>query len=158
MFMVGDAKSMPPGRVNVFGGRIDKMIADGLVFEVDTLEELAKLIGVPVDAFVAQMERYNADIAAGIDDEFGKIGRKPIVTPPFHAAGPTVPILHHTMGGVKIDVYTRVIDVHGRPIPGLYAAGEVTGGIHGTNRLGSNALTDIFVFGRIAGESAAGGR
>jgi len=63
--------------------------------------------------------------------------------------------VHHTMGGLKINTNTEVIDVNGNVIPGLYAAGEVTGGIHGTNRLGGNALTDIVVFGRTAGAQAA---
>jgi len=63
--------------------------------------------------------------------------------------------VHHTMGGVRIDKETRVLDRQGNVIKGLYAAGEVTGGIHGTNRLGGNAIADIFTFGRIAGNSAA---
>lgn len=73
---------------------------------------------------------------------------------PFYA-GPIGMARHHTMGGVKIDVKARVLDRHGKVIPGLYAAGEVTGGIHGTNRVGGNALGDAFTYGRIAGESAA---
>ena len=63
--------------------------------------------------------------------------------------------LHHTMGGVRIDTETRVLDVKGAPIPGLWAAGEVTGGIHAGNRLGGNAIADIFTFGGIAGVDAA---
>lgn len=63
--------------------------------------------------------------------------------------------MHHTMGGIKINPRAEVISVDGEVIPGLYAAGEVTGGIHGTNRLGGNALADINVFGKIAGENAA---
>ena len=62
------------------------------------------------------------------------------------------------MGGLQIDGDARVLDTDGNPIPGLYAAGEVTGGIHGSNRLGGNALVDIHVFGRIAGQSAAEGK
>ena len=73
---------------------------------------------------------------------------------PFYAAE-RVPTVHHTMGGVKINTNTEVIDKDGNVIPGLYAAGEVTGGIHGSNRLGGNALTDTVVFGRIAGKNAA---
>lgn len=65
------------------------------------------------------------------------------------------PATHHTMGGVKINEKAQVINKKGEVIPHLYAAGEVTGGIHGTNRLGGNAITDIVVFGRIAGENAA---
>ena len=66
-----------------------------------------------------------------------------------------MPTVHHTMGGVKINTSTQVINTQGDVIPGLFAAGEVTGGIHGSNRLGGNALTDTIVFGRIAGKSAS---
>ena len=65
-----------------------------------------------------------------------------------------VATVHHTMGGLKINTNTEVIDTNGNVIPGLYAAGEVTGGIHGSNRIGGNAVADIFVFGRIAGNTA----
>ncbi len=63
--------------------------------------------------------------------------------------------VHHTMGGVEINTKAQAIDRHGKVIPGLYAAGEVTGGIHGSNRVGGNAIADIMVFGRIAGANAA---
>ncbi|MDU6524890.1 MAG: FAD-binding protein, partial [Enterococcus sp.] len=72
---------------------------------------------------------------------------------PFYAT-PRKPAVHHTMGGLKIDVNTHVLDKEGAVIPGLYAAGEVAGGIHAGNRLGGNSLTDIFTFGRIAGKTA----
>ncbi|MGH0054048.1 MAG: FAD-binding protein, partial [Sphaerochaetaceae bacterium] len=78
-------------------------------------------------------------------------------TAPFYA-GARVPTVHHTMGGVVITENAQMVDANGVVIRGLYAAGEVTGGIHGTNRLGGNALADITVFGRIAGESAALGK
>lgn len=58
-------------------------------------------------------------------------------------------------GGAKINTKAQVLDRDGNVIPGLYAAGEVTGGIHGSNRIGGNAIADIFTFGRIAGEGAA---
>ena len=91
---------------------------------------------------------------AGTPDEFGRtLYKTPIDTAPFYAAA-RVPTVHHTMGGVRINVNAQVLDENGNVIPGLYAAGEVTGGIHGSNRLGGNALTDTVVFGRIAGESA----
>ena len=72
---------------------------------------------------------------------------------PFYAT-PRHPATHHTMGGLKIDTATRVLDENNQPIKNLYAAGEVAGGIHAGNRLGGNALTDIFTFGRIAGQTA----
>ncbi|MEF9997352.1 MAG: FAD-binding protein, partial [Burkholderiaceae bacterium] len=65
------------------------------------------------------------------------------------------PSVHHTMGGLRINPQAQVIDIWGKPIPKLYAAGEVTGGVHGSNRLGSNAIPDCVTFGRVAGVSAA---
>ena len=65
------------------------------------------------------------------------------------------PAIHHTMGGVRINKNAEVIGVTAKPIPGLYAAGEVTGGVHGGNRIGGNAVADIITFGRIAGTNAA---
>ena len=75
------------------------------------------------------------------------------VKPPFYAT-PRAPSIHHTMGGLQISTNAQVLDKNGKPIPGLYAAGEVTGGIHGSNRLGGNATADVLTFGRIAAKSA----
>ena len=74
---------------------------------------------------------------------------------PLYFACLRAPAVHHTMGGVEIDTETHVYNTSGEIIPGLYAAGEVTGGIHGGNRLGGNAITDAITFGRIAGQNAA---
>ena len=91
----------------------------------------------------------------GQADQFGRtLFGAPIDNGPFYA-GARVPTVHHTMGGVRIDTLCRVYNENGEIIDNLYAAGEVTGGIHGANRLGGNALADTIVFGRIAGESAA---
>jgi len=76
-----------------------------------------------------------------------------LTTPPYYAIK-VAPGIHHTMGGVKIDTSAEVIDTEGKAIPGLFAAGEVTGGVHGGNRLGGNAVADIVIFGRIAAKSA----
>ena len=76
-----------------------------------------------------------------------------LTTPPYYAIK-IAPGIHHTMGGVKINTAAQVINTEGQPIPGLFAAGEVTGGVHGGNRLGGNAVADIVIFGRIAAESA----
>ena len=72
---------------------------------------------------------------------------------PFYAIMVT-PAVHHTMGGVKIDPKTQVYNTKGQIIPGYFAAGEITGGVHGGNRLGGNAQADIVTFGRIAGQQA----
>ena len=73
---------------------------------------------------------------------------------PYYAIN-VEPVIHHTMGGIKINAQAEVVNQNGKAIPGLYAAGEVTGGVHGGNRLGGNAVADIIVFGQIAGTSAA---
>ena len=102
------------------------------------------------------MAAYNA----AVDSKKDPTGRAEAVltdkieTAPFYAGRISMSV-HHTMGGVRIDEKARVIDRQGKPIANLYAAGEVTGGIHGTNRVGGNAIADIFTFGRIAGHSAA---
>lgn len=134
---------------------VEGMEAAGNVVVADTLEELAEKLEIPVDTFVAEIERYNSFVDAQKDDDFGKplFGEK-IDEAPF-VATPRSPALHHTMGGVKIDTETHVLSTEGTAIPGLYAAGEVTGGLHAGNRLGGNAMTDFLVFGRIAGENAA---
>lgn len=138
---------------------ISNMLEKGDVVKADTLEELAQKLGINVENFVAEIAKYNSYVDKQEDPDFHKpnFGNYKIDTPPFYAT-PRSPAVHHTMGGVKIDTLARVINTEGKAIPGLYAAGEVTGGIHAGNRLGGNALADIIVFGRIAGESAAKGR
>ena len=94
-------------------------------------------------------------VDAGADADFGKKAVElRIEEAPFYCV-PLSPTIHHTMGGLKIDTNTQVLDEAGNVIPGLFAAGEVTGGVHGANRLGGNAVADIVVFGRIAGAAAA---
>ncbi len=134
------------------------MEAKGNVVSANTLEELANKLGIPAEAFVAEIERYNSFVDAQKDEDFGKafFGEK-IDEAPF-VATPRSPSLHHTMGGVNIDTETRVLDTNGAIIPGLYAAGEVVGGLHAGNRLGGNAMTEFLVFGRIAGQNAAAGK
>ena len=78
----------------------------------------------------------------------------PMYEGPYYAE-PRKPSVHHTMGGVAINTNAQVLDANGKPIPGLYAAGEVTGGLHGKNRIGGNAIADALTFGNIAGISAS---
>jgi len=134
------------------------MEAKGNVVSGNTLEELANKLGIPADTFVAEIERYNSFVENQKDEDFGKafFGEK-IDEAPF-VATPRSPSLHHTMGGVMIDKDTRVLNSEGVVIPGLYAAGEVVGGLHAGNRLGGNAMTEFLVFGRIAGANAAEGK
>ncbi len=142
---------------NKIAGKADVagMEAKGNVVSADTLEELAEKLGIPADAFVAEIERYNGFVDAQKDDDFGKplFGEK-IDEAPF-VATPRSPSLHHTMGGVMINTDAQVLSTAGEAIPGLYAAGEVVGGLHAGNRLGGNAMTEFLVFGRIAGANAA---
>ncbi len=134
---------------------IDNLVKTGQIYRADTIEELAELIGIDPTALKEEVDQYNSFIDSGVDTEFGKkqLGVK-IEQAPFYA-DQLVMKIHHTMGGLEINPEAEVISVDGEVIPGLYAAGEVTGGIHAGNRLGGNALADAFTFGRIAGENAA---
>lgn len=133
--------------------KIDKQVAAGTLFKADTLEDLAKQLSIDPAVFVDTINKYNSYVDQGEDPEFGKdVFDLKVVTAPFYAT-PRKPAVHHTMGGLKIDTQTHVLDAKGQIIPGLYAAGEVAGGIHAGNRLGGNSLTDIFTFGRIAGKT-----
>ncbi len=159
MWVILDKHSYPTGDTkNNFNETIDDLVEAKRAFKADTLEELAELIGVDANNLVQAVNTFNEAVDGKVKDEFGRtLFADKIDTAPFYA-GARVPTVHHTMGGVEINEHSQVVDVNGQIIKGLYAAGEVTGGIHGSNRLGGNALADITVFGRIAGESAALGR
>ncbi len=134
---------------------IQGYIKRGLMLQGDSYEALAKELGIPADAFAATMEKWNGYVAEKNDPDFGRTSfANPLDTAPFYAVKVTAGI-HHTMGGLKIDSQTHVLNTEGQIIPGLFAAGEVTGGVHGGNRLGGNAVADFVVFGRIAGQQAA---
>ena len=134
---------------------IEKYISAGIIFEADTIEGLAEQIGVDAAALTETMSTYAAAAESGTDAEFGRTSMEETLTTPKYYAGLCAPAIHHTMGGVKINTSTEVLKEDGTAITGLFAAGEVTGGVHGANRLGGNAVTDIVVFGRIAGTNAA---
>lgn len=160
MWIVMDSDTYPTGdELNNFGETANQLVEAGRAVKADTLDELAALMGVDAENLKATIAEYNRHCTGGDlegqADEFGRtLFGAPIDNGPFYA-GARVPTVHHTMGGVRIDTKARVYNENGEIIENLYAAGEVTGGIHGTNRLGGNALTDTVVFGRIAGESAA---
>jgi len=119
------------------------------------VDELAKAMGVPAKNLKATMDQYHKAFETKKDDAFGRpemIAANNVW--PMYAVQVT-PAIHHTMGGVRINKNAEVIGVTAKPIPGLYAAGEVTGGVHGGNRIGGNAVADIITFGRIAGANAA---
>ncbi len=127
----------------------------GMLKKADSLAELAKLCDMDVKTLEKTAADYNKYRKAGKDEAFGRpdmpLG---LEKAPFYAVA-VAPGIHHTMGGVAITPESEVLDIQSRPIPGLYAAGEVTGGVHGFNRLGGNAIADTVVFGRRSGEHAA---
>ena len=136
---------------SVIGGYISR----GLTVTGESYEALAKAMEVDAEAFAATMEAWNKAVADKKDEAFGRTSfANPLDTAPYYAVK-IAPGVHHTMGGLKINPQTQVLAENGEAIPGLYAAGEVTGGVHGANRLGGNAVADIIVFGRIAGQEAA---
>lgn len=137
-----------------FNKTMGELIASGHAVKADSVEELAKKMNVSPEVLVQTVKDFNEAVAEKSDLFERKLFDQPIAKPPFYA-GLRKPTVHHTMGGIKINKDAQVIDAHGQPIPHLYAAGEVTGGIHGANRLGGNALADINVFGKIAGKNAA---
>ena len=133
---------------------VNYLFNNKLLVKADTMKEAADFFGIDAAELEKTVAKYNQYAKDGKDLEFNKRGK----LTPFEAKGPfyimkAVPAVHHTMGGIKIDENARVINTKGEIIKGLYGAGEVTGDIHGTNRLGSDAITDITVFGRIAGQN-----
>ena len=138
---------------------VGEMIQLGQAFSGETIEELAGKTGMDPKKLRASIDDYNAVVTGKVKaDAFGfKKATKddqPMTEGPYYAT-PMVPAVHHTMGGIRIDRDARVLDANGNAIPGLFAAGEVTGGVHGANRVGGNGIADVVVFGRVAGTSAA---
>jgi flavocytochrome c len=129
----------------------------GYVKAFATLTDLASAFSMPDGQLEVTVKSYNHAVREGEQDPFGKPlanGAKPLIKPPFYAIR-LWPKVHYTSGGVGINSKSQVIDLNNRPIPHLFAAGEVCGGIHGASRLGSCSLTECIVFGRIAGQQAA---
>ena len=134
---------------------IQGYIKKGYTVTGQTYEELAKAMGVDEAAFAETMKTWNGYVEAKNDPDFGRTSfAKTLDTAPYYAIKVTAGV-HHTMGGLKINTNTEVLKADGSVIPGLFAAGEVTGGVHGANRLGGNAVADFTVFGRIAGAAAS---
>lgn len=137
--------------------KIESAIAHGYAFKADTLEDLARQAGIDWKNFEKTMKAYN-EASVSQNTKSLPVPKiligNPVVKAPFYAV-PITTTIHHTMGGLRINEKTQVLDKNGNVIPGLYAAGEITGGIHGGNRLGRNALTALLVFGHIAGQEVA---
>ena len=134
---------------------IQGYIKKGYTVTGETYEELGKAMGVDAAAFAETMDKWNGYVEAKNDPDFGRTSfANPLNTAPYYAVKVTAGV-HHTMGGLKINANTEVLNEKGEVIPGLFAAGEVTGGVHGANRLGGNAVADFTVFGRSAGAAAS---
>ncbi len=156
-----DAYPVAIGTYNTFSEQLipllDKALQSNVMKKYETIEELAKAYGIPLKPLKESIKKYNAGVKKGVD-EFGKPvkafnGQGIEDKGPYYAVR-LMPKPHHTMGGLKINTKAQVIssETH-EPIPGLYAAGEVTGGTHGASRLGTVAVTDCLTFGMIAGEN-----
>jgi flavocytochrome c len=137
---------------------LEEQVERGVVLRAGSLDELAGLMGVPVARFLATVDIYNEDCAVGTDSHYGKRSDvlRPVATGPFYATELRLSHVAVTAVGLRIDSQARVVDDDGRAVPGLFAAGECTGGVVGETYVGSgNSITSAFVFGRIAGRSAA---
>lgn len=135
---------------------IESYDQQGLLTSGNTPEELAEKLGIPAEALAATIRTYNNYQKNGNDADFGRKGSempRSLEKGPYYAVE-VAPAIHHTMGGVKINTNAEVLNNSGKVIPGLFAAGEVTGGVHGANRLGGTAVADIVIYGRIAANSA----
>ncbi len=135
---------------------IEFYVRQHLVVEGTSLKEVADKIGLPADELSETVEKYNAAVTKKLDSEFGRNAQsmeRTLSKPPYYAIW-VEPAIHNTMGGIKIDADTHVIAKNGNIVQGLFAAGEVTGGVHGSNRLGGNAVSEICVFGKIAADNA----
>ncbi len=162
-YMVWDKSILDEARtLEIYGKEYQMLVDDKVLIEAETLEEAAEFFGIDKAGLARTIADYNSYAADYLnngtdtkiaDKEFNRNAKMAeIKTGPFYIQK-VIPAVHHTMGGLSIDTETHVLTPAGDVISGLYAAGEIVGGIHGSNRLGGNALTDITVFGRLAGET-----
>lgn len=145
------------GFFDKFGEELNHLMASGQMVKADSVEEACAFFEIDVDKFKSSIERYNEFARNGEDLDYHRrngLREYSLTEGPFYFIQSS-PAIHHTMGGVEINTNTQVIGLDGEIVPHFFAAGEVTGGVHGSNRLGGNAITDITVFGRIAGQNAA---
>lgn len=152
--VMGDA---PAVEAQVAPRILEGGLSTGVIMAFDTLDDIATEFSIPADEFKAEVARWNSFVSNRKDDDFDALileNAAPIETAPFYVAK-LWPKVHHTMGGLVTNLQAQVIDQDFNPIAGLYAAGEICGGTHGAVRLGSCAITDCVVFGRIAGQGVA---
>ena len=155
---IADAEAYARGGTGGPDDQLERMKQTGVIMEYATLEEMAGAHDIPLEPLLETIRTFNSSVDAGVDEEFGRSlpsNARALDTPPFYVVRLS-PKVHHTMGGCAMNANAQALDViSGEPIPGLYVAGEVAGGVHGASRLGSCAYTDCLVFGRIAGQNAA---
>lgn len=134
---------------------VEEYVSNDLVVQADSITELANKLSIDANNLSKTIERYNEFVMNKQDEDFGRTTgmRHPINTAPFYAIK-IAPGVHHTMGGVTINTETQVLDNDKHVIKGVFAAGEVVGGVHGANRIGGNAVADIIIFGMQAGKKA----
>ncbi len=134
---------------------VEEYVSNDLVVQADSITELANKLSIDANNLSKTIERYNQFVMNKQDEDFGRTTgmRHPINTAPFYAIK-IAPGVHHTMGGVTINTETQVLDNDKHVIKGVFAAGEVVGGVHGANRIGGNAVADIIIFGMQAGKKA----
>ena len=156
MLESSDVITDPAALYDLLGVPMTECINADAIIVGNTLEDLCSKLGWDYESVQAQVDSYNANVENNaVTDEYGrKLFTIKQEKGPWYAI-PRTPSIHHTMGGVVINTSAQVLDAEGNVISGLYAAGEVTGGIHGANRVGGNALVDCITYGRIAGNSAA---
>ncbi|BES64283.1 urocanate reductase [Gottschalkiaceae bacterium SANA] len=155
-YLVWDNQVTEASHMENFQKEYDELVKNGELYKADSVEELANHFGLNLSVMQAVLDQYNEDIkTSGEDSVWNRRGLKfAIEEAPFYIQK-VAPSVHHTMGGIVINTQAQVMTAEGQAVEGLYAAGEVTGGIHGKNRLGGNAITDLTVFGRIAGQEVA---
>ncbi len=153
-FLIAD-ENIKNKAYNTSSETIEHELKSKKLYRANTLSELAVKIGITPQRLIATIKKYNQYVSQGEDPEFNKrVFDLKVETAPFYAT-PRKPAMHHTMGGLTIDQFAHVLNNQNCIIKGLYAAGEVAGGLHAGNRLGGNSLADIFTFGRIAADTAS---
>lgn len=143
------------GTMKVHEAEYEELLKQKMIVKADTLEEAAAFFDIDIQNLKETVKKVNQYAKNGKDEEFNHRGELVSLAKGPYYIEKAVPSVHHTMGGLVINDKTEVLNKDGQPIPGLYAAGELTGVIHGSNRLGGNAITDIIVFGRIAGQEVS---
>lgn len=143
------------GTIKVHEAEYEELLKQKMIVKADTLEEAAAFFGIDIQNLKETVKKVNQYAKDGKDEEFNHRGELVSLAKGPYYIEKAAPSVHHTMGGLVINDKTEVLNKDGQPIPGLYAAGELTGVIHGSNRLGGNAITDIIVFGRIAGQEVS---